>query len=169
MLQELEAGGPWPGELPVTPVRVQAAASLAGWLLLGLVLGLLMWPYQALSELGFRLQMGLWLANQPQSLLGCVLVFAATSMLVLLAWGPLAAGRGGGTTSLLALDRAPQAERHAGEALWLQQLSLVTQMRRLPLMLLTVAARKDVTLWKRFMPPLPRLLGGLFAGLLMVH
>ena len=137
MLQELEAGGPWPGELPVTPVRVQAAASLAGWLLLGLVLGLLMWPYQALSELGFRLQMGLWLANQPQSLLGCVLVFAATSMLVLLAWGPLAAGRGGGTTSLLALDRAPQAERHAGEALWLQQLSLVTQMRRLPLMLLT--------------------------------
>ena len=34
---------------------------------------------------------------------------------------------------------------------------------------LTVAARKDVTLWKRFMPPLPRLLGGLFAGLLMVH
>ena len=32
-----------------------------------------------------------------------------------------------------------------------------------------VAARKDVTLWKRFMPPLPRLLGGLFAGLLMVH
>ena len=34
---------------------------------------------------------------------------------------------------------------------------------------LPVAARKDVTLWKRFMPPLPRLLGGLFAGLLMVH
>ena len=32
-----------------------------------------------------------------------------------------------------------------------------------------VAARKDVTFWKRFMPPLPRLLGGLFAGLLMVH
>jgi len=35
--------------------------------------------------------------------------------------------------------------------------------------LTAVAARKDVTLWKRFMPPLPRLLGGLFAGLLMVH
>jgi hypothetical protein len=28
---------------------------------------------------------------------------------------------------------------------------------------------KDVILWKRFMPPLPRLLGGLFAGLLLVH
>ena len=33
----------------------------------------------------------------------------------------------------------------------------------------TVTASKDVTLWKRFMPPLPKLLGGLFAGLLMVH
>ncbi len=32
-----------------------------------------------------------------------------------------------------------------------------------------VAARKDVTFWKRFMPPLPRLLEGLFQGLLMVH
>lgn len=96
-----------------------------------------MWPYQALSEVGYRLQMGLWLTNQPQPLVGCVVVFAATGLLVLQAWGPLGAGRGGGTTSLLALDRAPQAERHAGEALWLQQLSLVTQMRRLPLMLLT--------------------------------
>ena len=32
-----------------------------------------------------------------------------------------------------------------------------------------VTARKDVTLWKRVMPPLPRLLTGLFAGLLLVH
>jgi hypothetical protein len=32
-----------------------------------------------------------------------------------------------------------------------------------------VAVRKDVTFWRRFIPPLPRLLGGLFAGLLMVH
>ena len=124
----------------MTPVRVPAAvalAALAGWLLLGLLFGLLMGPYQALSELGFRLQRGLWLAAQPQPVLGCVVVFAATSLLVLLAWGPLAAGRGGGTTALLALDRAPQAERSAHEALWLQQLSLATQLRRLPLMLLT--------------------------------
>jgi H+/Cl- antiporter ClcA len=121
----------------VTPVRVPAAAALAGWLLLGLLFGLLMWPYQALSELGFRLQRGLWLAAHPQPLVGCGVVFAATSLLVLLAWGPLAAGRGGGTTALLALDRAPQAERRAGETLWLQQLSLATQLRRLPLMLLT--------------------------------
>lgn len=124
----------------MTPVRVPAAAALAAlasWLLLGLLFGLLMGPYQALSELGFRLQRGLWLAAQPQPLLGCGVVFAATSLLVLLAWGPLAAGRGGGTTALLALDRAPQAERSAREALWLQQLSLATQLRRLPLMLLT--------------------------------
>ena len=34
---------------------------------------------------------------------------------------------------------------------------------------LPVAVRKDVTFWRRFIPPLPRLLGGLFAGLLIVH
>jgi H+/Cl- antiporter ClcA len=106
-------------------------------LLLGLVFGLLMWPYQALSELGFRLQRGLWLAAQPQPLVGCLVVFAATSLLVLLAWGPLAAGRGGGTAALLALDRAAPRQRTAQETLWLQQLSLATQLRRLPLMLLT--------------------------------
>jgi H+/Cl- antiporter ClcA len=121
----------------VTPVRAPAGAALAGWLLLGLVFGLLMWPYQALSELGFRLQRGLWLAAQPQPLVGCLVVFAATSLLVLLAWGPLAAGRGGGTAALLALDRAAPRQRTAQETLWLQQLSLATQLRRLPLMLLT--------------------------------
>ena len=89
-------------------------------MLLGLLFGLLMRPYQALSELRFLLQRGLWLAAQPQPLLVCLVVFAATSLLV-----------------LLALDRAPQAERTAREALWLQQLSLANQLRRLPLMLLT--------------------------------
>ncbi len=112
-------------------------APLGSWLLLGLLFGVLLWPYQALSELGFRLQRGLWLAPQPQPLLGCLLVFGATSLLVLLAWGPLAGGRGGGTASLLALDRAPDSERAGREERWLQQLSLATQLRRLPLMLLT--------------------------------
>ena len=121
----------------MTPVRAPVGAALAGWVLLGLVFGLLMWPYQALSELGFRLQRGLWLAAQPQPLVGCLVVFAATSLLVLLAWGPLAAGRGGGTAALLALDRAAPRQRTAQETLWLQQLSLATQLRRLPLMLLT--------------------------------
>ena len=118
-------------------VRSTLAPALASWLLLGLLFGLLMWPYQALSELGFRLQRAFWLTPQPQPLLGCLLVFAATGLLIALAWGPLAAGRGGGTTSLLALDRAPESERTEREALWLQQLSLGTQLKRLPLMLLT--------------------------------
>ncbi len=112
-------------------------APLGSWLLLGLLFGVLLWPYQALSELGFRLQRGLWLAPQPQPLLGCLLVFGATSLLVLLAWGPLAGGRGGGTASLLALDRAPDSEPAGREERWLQQLSLATQLRRLPLMFLT--------------------------------
>ena len=103
--------------MPMISLRGLGVAALAGWLLLGLLFGPLMGPYQALSELGFRLQRWLWLAGQPQPLFGCVVVFAATSLLVLLAWGPLTAGRGGGTTALLALDRAPQSERKAGEDL----------------------------------------------------
>ncbi len=124
----------------MSPQRAPWLAALAGWLFLGLVFGLLLWPYQALSELGFRLQRGLWLAAQPQPLSGALLVFAATVVLVLvlLAWGPLAAGRGGGTGALLALDRASEAQRLAAEAHWLQQLSLATQLRRLPLMLLSL-------------------------------
>jgi len=119
------------------PQRFPRLAALLGWLLLGLLLGLLLWPYQALSELGFRLQRALWLVPQPQPLLGAALVFSATVALVFLAWGPLASGRGGGTGPLFALDRVPEAQRQAAEALWLQPLHLATQLRRLPLMLLT--------------------------------
>jgi H+/Cl- antiporter ClcA len=121
----------------MTPVRAPGVAALAGWLLLGLVFGLLLWPYQVLSQLGFLLQRSFWLADQPRPLFGCLVVFTATLLLVLLAWGPLAAGRGGGTAALLALDRAAPSQRAAREALWLQQLSLATQLRRLPLMLFT--------------------------------
>lgn len=121
----------------MTPLRASAGAALAGWLLLGLVFGLLFWPYQALSALGFELQHSFWLTAEPRPLFGALVVFAATSLLVLLAWGPLAAGRGGGTAALLALDRAAPSQRAALEALWLQQLSLAAQLRRLPLMLLT--------------------------------
>ncbi|MEI8250319.1 MAG: chloride channel protein [Synechococcus sp. ELA057] len=118
-------------------LRPPSLAALGRWLLLGLLLGVLLWPYQALSELGFRLQRGLWLAGQPQPLLGCGVVFAATTVLVVLAWGPLAAGRGGGIAALLALDRVGESERSAREALWLSQLSLTTQLQRLPLLVLT--------------------------------
>lgn len=57
--------------------------------------------------------------------------------LVVLAWGPLSGGRGGGVASLLALDRAPRPLAAATEAQWLHQLSLATQLDRLSLMLLT--------------------------------
>ena len=100
--------------------RSGLVVALGSWLVLGLLIGLAMGPYQALSELGFRIQAALWLSAKPQSLLGCLLVFGATSLLVLLAWGPLAGGRGGGTASLLALDRASQSEGKAVELLWLQ-------------------------------------------------
>ena len=121
----------------MSSVRFTAVPVLAGWLLVGLLLGLLMWPYQALSELGFRLQRAFWLVPQADPWLGYLLVLLATTVLIALAWGPLAEGRGGGTTALLALDRAPETERAEREHLWLQQLSLRTQLQRLPLMLLT--------------------------------
>jgi H+/Cl- antiporter ClcA len=119
------------------------AAATALWLLLGLALGLLETPYQLLSELGFRLQRQLWslpgLAGRDAFAAsgwgGPLLVFAASAALLLLAWGPLAAGRGGGLGAVIALDRSggpPELE-----AALLAKLSLRTQLRRLPLMLLT--------------------------------
>jgi len=130
-------GRSWLREPSMNVLRPPSLVALGRWLLLGLLLGVLLWPYQALSELGFRLQRGLWLAAQPQPLLGCGVVFAATTVLVVLAWGPLAAGRGGGITALLALDRVGESERSAREALWLSQLSVTTQLQRLPLLVLT--------------------------------
>ena len=133
-------------------------ASLAAaliWLLLGLALALLEWPYQALSELGFRLQRWGWpltglgvsvdgrgggasaggVAISPG--LAVLLVLGASALLFWLAWGPLAAGRGGGVAPLLALDRTPAPLPAAAEASWLDKLSLRSQLQRLPLMLLT--------------------------------
>jgi H+/Cl- antiporter ClcA len=118
------------------------------WLLLGLGLALLEWPYQALSELGFRLQRWGWpLAGLAAGAGGSgggsfeawavLLVFGASALLFWLAWGPLAAGRGGGVAPLLALDRTPAPLPPAVEANWLERLSLRSQLQRLPLMLLT--------------------------------
>jgi H+/Cl- antiporter ClcA len=115
------------------------------WLLLGLGLAALEWPYQALSELGFRLQRWGWpLAgleggggSSVHPALAALLVFWASALLFCLAWGPLAAGRGGGVAPLLALDRAQQSAPAAAEAGWLEKLSLRSQLQRLPLMLLT--------------------------------
>jgi len=120
------------------------------WLLLGLALAALEWPYQALSELGFRLQRWCWslaglaggeggagVGAEVHPALGALLVFGASALLFWLAWGPLAAGRGGGVAPLLALDRSSPLPLAEAEASWLAKLSLRSQLQRLPLMLLT--------------------------------
>ena len=107
-----------------------------GWLPLVLLFGVLEWPYQLLSALGFQVQQRLWPWPQ-QGPAGVLLVFAATALLLLLAWGPLAAGRGGGLAPLLALERSPGGGEAQRQVLWLEMLSLRTQLLRLPLMLLT--------------------------------
>lgn len=119
------------------------------WLLpLGLLIGLVELPLQAISELGFVLQRQLWaLPDLPRyggmapgvpPWCGALVVFGATAVLLALAWGTgLGVGRGGGLAAVLALDRAPEelvAEREQG---WLQKLSLRVQLARLPLLLLT--------------------------------
>ena len=101
------------------------------WLAVGLLLGALEMPYQLLSQLGFELQQRLWLQVDGFSWAGAALVFAAALAMLLLAWGPLASARGGGLTPVLALQRG------ADEASTLECLDLRTQLRRLPLMVLT--------------------------------
>ncbi len=134
-------------------IRAPLPPTIAGcwqpwaWLLLGLGCGLLEWPYQLLSELGFRLQLRLWdlpgvavPVVRPGAVLpgwgGPGLVFAATAVLLALAWGPLAAGRGGGVAPVLAIDRYSASSDTAAQQRWLDKLSLSTQLKRLPLMLL---------------------------------
>jgi H+/Cl- antiporter ClcA len=112
------------------------------WLLLGLGMGVLQWPYQAISELGFQLQRHFWsltdLTTSPSAGIGGpLLVFGASAALLLLAWGPLAAGRGGGVAPILALDRTPLPEAAVEHEPWLAKLSLRSQLQRLPLMVLT--------------------------------
>lgn len=104
------------------------------WLLLGLGWGLLEWPYQLLSALGFHLQERLW---ERPGLAGGGLVFIGTAALLVLAWGPLAAGRGGGLAPVLAIDRDSATASAADQQRWLGKLSIGVQLQRLPLMLLT--------------------------------
>jgi len=133
-------------------LRIRALPSL---LLLGLPLGLLEWPYQLLSELGFRLQQSLWnltglvaQRSAPWSPAspwhGPLLVFTASAAMVWLAWGPLSAGRGGGVTGLLALDRAGAEAKPSDRAVWSGKLAPGCQLTRLPLLLLTHLAGLSV-------------------------
>ncbi len=105
--------------------------TLLVWLGLGLLLGLVEWPYQLLSELGFQLQQRLWLQAAAPVWLGASLVFGGGLVLLLLAWGPLGPGRGGGLTPALLLQQNPEAQAP------LAHLDLGTQLRRLPLLVLT--------------------------------
>lgn len=111
-------------------------------LLAGVLIGLAELPYQWLSELGFRLQR-LWPLGGDGTL-NPLLVLApagATLLFVLLAWGPLAAGRGGGLTGVMALQTArSDAERERA----LAPLSLRHQLARLPLLALTHLAGLSV-------------------------
>ncbi|MFM2172239.1 MAG: hypothetical protein RLZZ54_166 [Cyanobacteriota bacterium] len=114
------------------------------WLLsFGLLIGLVEWPYQALSELGFALQRALWplpgvaTAQDTSPWRGVVVVFASTVACLVLAWGPLSPGRGGGVAPVIALDRSAAALEESRETQWLGKLSLRSQLIRLPLVVLT--------------------------------
>lgn len=102
-------------------------------LLLGAVLGLFSLPYQALSSLGLVLQNDLWLSSNSISPVATALVFVSSLALVLLGWGPLQRARGGGLTPVIALQDNVSGQ----QASLLKQLSLQTQLKRLPLMVLT--------------------------------
>lgn len=112
-------------------LRHNAVAALLIWLGLGLLLGLAEWPYQLLSELGFVLQQRLWLDAQAPPWPGAVVVLSAATLLLWLAWGPLARGRGGGLTPVLALQQGSSSDED------LERLDLAVQLRRLPLIVLT--------------------------------
>ncbi|KZR91528.1 chloride channel protein [Synechococcus sp. MIT S9509] len=102
-------------------------------LVLGAVLGLFSLPYQALSSLGLVLQHDLWLSSYSISPVAVALVFVSSLALVLLGWGPLQGARGGGLTPVIALQENVSGQ----QASLLQQLSLQTQLKRLPLMVFT--------------------------------
>jgi H+/Cl- antiporter ClcA len=118
--------------------RHNALVALLIWLGLGLLLGLAEWPYQLLSELGFVLQRRLWLQAQAPLGAAAALVFVGTFAVLWLAWGPLAQGRGGGLTPVLALQRSSNDVSMPHPAL--ERLELGVQLRRLPLIALTHVA-----------------------------
>lgn len=119
---------------------------LIGWLgsvlVAGLLIGVAEWPYQWLSEAGFRLQ-ALWPlgGGAPRAPLLAALPLVGTALFMALAWGPMAAGRGGGITGILVLQdnqEQPLQERA------LASLSLQRQLVRLPLLALTHLAGLSV-------------------------
>ncbi|MGB7563391.1 MAG: chloride channel protein [Prochlorococcaceae cyanobacterium] len=102
----------------------------------GLLIGLLELPLQWISELGFRLQ-ALWPMGTARTLQPALvaLPLLVAPLFLVLAWGPLAAGRGGGLGGLLALQRSDLPEDQRQRAL--ASLEPRVQLTRLPLLLLT--------------------------------
>lgn len=113
-----------------------ALSRLLTLVICGLLIGLLEVPLQGLSELGFQLQ-ALWPMGTAKTLNPWLLALPllGTPLFLVLAWGPLAAGRGGGLGGLLALQRPylPTETRQRA----LASLDPRVQLQRLPLMLLT--------------------------------
>lgn len=102
----------------------------------GLLIGLLELPLQWISELGFQLQ-ALWPmgTTRPLNPALVALPLLGTPVFLLLAWGPLAGGRGGGLGGLLALqqpDLSPEQRRRARATL-----DPKVQLQRLPLLVVT--------------------------------
>jgi len=124
-----------------------AASRVLSLLLAGLAIGLAELPYQWLSELGFRIQ-ALWPATAGAPLNAWLLIppLLGTAVFVPLAWGPLAAGRGGGTTGILALQHpsSPDGADLPLQERALESLSLRRQLVRLPLVALTHLAGLSV-------------------------
>ncbi len=119
-------------------------AWLASLLLAGSVIGLAELPYQWLSELGFRLQ-ALWPLGGGGALRPLLLLAGpslGTALFLLLGWGPLAGGRGGGIIGVLALQEAGNDVEREERAL--AGLSLRRQLLRLPLVALTHLAGLSV-------------------------
>lgn len=102
----------------------------------GLLIGLLELPLQWISELGFQLQ-ALWPMGTARTLQPALvaLPLLVAPLFLVLAWGPLAAGRGGGLGGLLALQHSGLPEDQRQRAL--ASLEPRVQLTRLPLLLLT--------------------------------
>ncbi len=122
------------------------AAQVIVLLLAAPLLLVILQPYQWISALGFQLQRAWPLGGQASiPIPGLLLVFGGTLLLVMLANGPLRAGRGGGLTPVQALQLEEVSEGPRGPAA-LQALDLRHQLLRLPLLLLTHGASLTVGL-----------------------
>jgi chloride channel protein, CIC family len=108
-------------------------------LLAGLALGVLEQPYQWLSDLGFEMQRMLATgSDRPVDLRVALIPLAGTAIMCLLAWGPLRAGKGGGVTGIMVLQRPDQDS--AIEEAALKTLSVRAQFQRAILMIFTRGA-----------------------------